>query len=149
MEIALDPAMPIYSGGLGMLAGDTVRSAADLKVPMVAVTLLYRKGYFDQKLDASGWQTESPVEWDVAKYCRELSPRVQVRIEGRTVHARAGFTGTDSTMMMCKRFNGCASSPRTLRSRQVTTDFRWIMSPAFLAAVTFLRCTKSSAAPAS
>ena len=89
MEIALDPAMPTYSGGLGMLAGDTIRSAADLKVPMVAVTLLYRKGYFDQKLDVSGWQTESPVEWDVAKHCRELSSRVQVSIEGRTVHLRA------------------------------------------------------------
>ncbi len=99
MEIALDPAMPTYSGGLGMLAGDTIRSAADLKVPMVAVTLLHRKGYFNQNLDAGGWQTESPVEWDVAKYCRELSPRVQVRIEGRTVHLRAwqhtvnGFSG--------------------------------------------------------
>src|SRR6266545_3005099 len=89
MEIALEPAMPTYSGGLGMLAGDTIRSAADLKLPMVAVTLLHRKGYFNQKLDASGWQTESPVEWDVAKFCRELSPRVQVSIEGRTVHLRA------------------------------------------------------------
>ena len=55
MEIALDPTLPTYSGGLGMLAGDTVRSAADLKVPMVAVTLLHRKGYFNQKLDAGGW----------------------------------------------------------------------------------------------
>jgi len=72
-----------------MLAGDTIRSAADLKLPMVAVTLLHRKGYFYQKLDASGWQTESPVEWDVAQFCRELSPRVQVSIEGRTVHLRA------------------------------------------------------------
>ena len=62
MEIALDPAMPTYSGGLGVLAGDTVRSAADLKVPMVAITLLHRKGYFRQKLDASGWQVEEPAE---------------------------------------------------------------------------------------
>lgn len=51
MEIALEPAMPTYSGGLGVLAGDTIRSAADLKVPMVAMTLLHRKGYFNQKLD--------------------------------------------------------------------------------------------------
>ena len=89
MEIALEPGMPTYSGGLGMLAGDTIRSAADLKVPMVAVTLLHRKGYFAQKLDANGWQTEVPVEWDVGKSCRELSPRVQITIEGRTVHLRA------------------------------------------------------------
>lgn len=46
--------MPTYSGGLGVLAGDTIRSAADLKVPIAAVTLLHRKGYFNQKLDPSG-----------------------------------------------------------------------------------------------
>lgn len=89
MEIALEPAMPTYSGGLGMLAGDTVRSAADLELPMVVVTLLHRKGYFTQKLDGNGWQSETPVSWDVPKFCRELPPRVQVGIEGRTVHLRA------------------------------------------------------------
>ena len=46
MEIGIDSAMPIYSGGLGVLGGDMIRSAADLKVPMVAVILFYRKGYF-------------------------------------------------------------------------------------------------------
>ena len=89
MEIALDPAMPTYCGGLGVLAGDTIRSAADLKVPMVAVTLLHRQGYFRQRLDPSGWQTEEAVEWDVPKFCRELPPRVQVSIEGRAVHLHA------------------------------------------------------------
>jgi glycogen phosphorylase len=89
MEIALRPNMPTYSGGLGVLAGDTIRSAADLKLPMVAVTLVHRQGYFAQKLDANGWQTEAPVAWDVAKFCRELSPRIQVGIEGRIVHVRA------------------------------------------------------------
>ena len=54
MEIAVDPDVPTYSGGLGMLAGDTIRSAADLHVPMVAVTLLARRGYFFQKLDGDG-----------------------------------------------------------------------------------------------
>lgn len=89
MEVALHPDMPTYSGGLGMLAGDTVRSATDLKLPMVAVTLLHRQGYFAQKLDANGWQSEAPVAWDVARFCRELPPRAQVEIEGRTVHVRA------------------------------------------------------------
>lgn len=89
MEIAIDPGMPTYSGGLGMLAGDTVRSAADLSVPMIAMTLLHRKGYFRQRLDPSGWQTEESISWDVAKFCRELPERVQVRIEDRTVHLRA------------------------------------------------------------
>ena len=65
MEIALESGMPTYSGGLGVLAGDTIRSAADLKVPVVAVCLLHRKGYFYQRLDALGQQTEEPVEWAV------------------------------------------------------------------------------------
>ena len=62
MEIALDPAIPTYSGGLGVLAGDTLRAAADLCVPMIGMTLLYRKGYFRQHLDERGNQTEIPVD---------------------------------------------------------------------------------------
>lgn len=89
MEIALEPAMPTYSGGLGVLAGDTIRSAADLKVPMVAVTLLHRKGYFHQKLDPSGWQTESPADWPVEKFCRQLPAQANVIIEGREVKLKA------------------------------------------------------------
>lgn len=89
MEIALDPAMPTYCGGLGVLAGDTIRSAADLQVPMVAVTLLYRHGYFRQHLDPSGWQTEEEIEWDVPEFCQELPARVQVSIEGRMIQLRA------------------------------------------------------------
>ncbi len=60
MEIAITSTMPLYSGGLGVLAGDTLRSAADLQVPMLAVTLLHRKGYFYQQLDAAGQQREEP-----------------------------------------------------------------------------------------
>ena len=75
MEIGLDAAMPTYSGGLGVLAGDTVRSAADLRVPMVAVTLLYRKGYFYQRLDPSGWQREEPALWVVEDFLTELPDR--------------------------------------------------------------------------
>ena len=89
MEIALAPTIPTYSGGLGMLAGDTIRSAADLRVPMTGVTLLHRKGYFHQRLDASGWQTEQPVEWVVEDYLQEMPPRVSVTLEGRPVMIRA------------------------------------------------------------
>ena len=89
MEIALEPGMPTYSGGLGVLAGDTIRSAADLKLPMLAMTLLHRQGYFRQRLDPTGWQTEEAVGWDVRKFCQELPARVSVGIEGRTVHLRA------------------------------------------------------------
>jgi starch phosphorylase len=89
MEIGLSETMPTYAGGLGILAGDTVRSAADLGIEMVAVTLLYRKGYFRQKLDASGWQTEEDTDWPVAELLQELKPRCSIEIEGRQVQVRA------------------------------------------------------------
>ena len=61
MEIALESSIPTYSGGLGVLAGDTIRAAADMKLPVVAVTLLHRKGYFSQTLDSDGTQHEEPT----------------------------------------------------------------------------------------
>ncbi len=88
MEIGLDAGMPTYSGGLGILAGDTIRSGADLKIPMVAVTLLYRKGYFYQRLDEQGRQSEQPVEWVVDDFLQEMPERVTVTLEGRPVQLR-------------------------------------------------------------
>ena len=58
MEIAIDPRMPTYAGGLGVLAGDTLRSTADLGVPLVAFSLVHHKGYFQQHLDQNGKQSE-------------------------------------------------------------------------------------------
>ena len=89
MEVALDPAMPTYSGGLGVLAGDTLRSAADLGVRVVAVSLLHRKGYFAQRLDERGNQTESPATWNPEEKLELMKPVVSVRIEGREVKVRA------------------------------------------------------------
>lgn len=89
MEIGLDTRFPTYSGGLGVLAGDSLRAAADLRIPMVGVTLLHRKGYFHQHLDADGQQTESPADWSPEEYLEELPQRVSVTVEGRTVHLRA------------------------------------------------------------
>ncbi len=88
MEVGLDPAMPTYSGGLGVLAGDTLRAAADLGIPMVGVTLLHRKGYFLQRLDAQGNQTESPAIWSPEEFLEPLQDRVSVTIEGRAVQVR-------------------------------------------------------------
>ncbi len=99
MEIAIDSRIPTYSGGLGILAGDTLRSCADLKVPGVAVTLMYEKGYFYQKLDEHGSQYELPVQWRPQDYLRRLSEKVEVLIEDRRVGVRAwqydiiGITG--------------------------------------------------------
>ncbi|MBI2486784.1 MAG: alpha-glucan family phosphorylase [Deltaproteobacteria bacterium] len=89
MEIGLDSAMPTYSGGLGGLAGDTLRAAADLGISMVGVTLLHRKGYFRQHLDTSGNQSESPFNWTPEEFLEPLPLRVNVTIEGRQVWIRA------------------------------------------------------------
>ena len=89
MEIALSDRIPTYSGGLGVLAGDTVRAASDLKVPLVAVSLVHRKGYLNQHLDGSGHQTDEPVSWVVQDYLSEMPPKVSIRLEGKKVHIRA------------------------------------------------------------
>jgi len=88
MEIALESAMPTYSGGLGVLAGDTLRSAADMRVPIVAVSLLHRAGHFHQRLDDFGSQSEVPVDWRVDSFLTEMPVRTNVEIERRTVNVR-------------------------------------------------------------
>lgn len=85
MEIALENEMPTYSGGLGVLAGDTLRSASSMKLPMVGMTLLHRKGYFHQKLNEFGDQKEESVVWPIEKYLEPLPPKISVKIEGREV----------------------------------------------------------------
>ena len=100
MEVAVDPEMPTYSGGLGALAGDTLKSAADLGLPVVAVSLLNAKGYFEQTLDRAGKQQERHAVWEPARFARPLhsqvgagadrprAPEVEVTIEGRPVKIR-------------------------------------------------------------
>ncbi|RPI38152.1 MAG: alpha-glucan family phosphorylase [Nitrospiraceae bacterium] len=89
MEIGVHNDIPTYSGGLGVLAGDTIRSGADLKLPMVAVTLLCRKGYFRQDITENGRQVEFPYEWDPARYMQLLPCTTTVQIEGREVNVQA------------------------------------------------------------
>jgi starch phosphorylase len=89
MEIGIRNDIPTYSGGLGVLAGDTIRTGADLKLPMVAVTLLSKKGYFTQALDESGNQSELPVMWEPSKYMISLPLKIAVQIAGRDVMVQA------------------------------------------------------------
>ena len=88
MEIALSNEIPTYSGGLGILAGDTMRSATDLELPMVAVSLVSRAGYFRQEIDSNGRQLELPDSWDPAQYASPLNAKIAVTIEGRPVWVR-------------------------------------------------------------
>jgi len=85
MEIALRNEIPTYSGGLGVLAGDTVRSAADLELPLVAVTLVSRAGYFRQAIDAQGRQVEQPALWEPRDWAQPLDAKIALSIEGRAV----------------------------------------------------------------
>lgn len=89
MEIALESAIPTYAGGLGVLAGDTLRAAADSRISMAGVSLLSRKGYFRQRLDDNGWQTEEPVIWPVDDYLLPAHVQTAVEIESRKVIVRA------------------------------------------------------------
>ncbi len=99
MEIGLEDQIPTYSGGLGILAGDTIRAAADLKVPILAVSLLHRSGYFYQRIDESGNQIEEPVHWAINDFLEELPYRCKVVLESREVQLRCwkyevkGITG--------------------------------------------------------
>jgi glycogen phosphorylase len=98
MEIGVRNDIPTYSGGLGVLAGDTVRSSADLSVPMVAVTLVSRKGYLKQKLTSDGEQLEFPDEWDPS-LTMELAPKtVEINIEKRPVKIQAWIYEQKSTI---------------------------------------------------
>ncbi|HMC56814.1 MAG TPA: alpha-glucan family phosphorylase, partial [Gemmatimonadaceae bacterium] len=106
MEICLEQGIPTYSGGLGVLAGDTLRSAADRGLPVVGVTLLHRKGYFGQHIDAQGNQSEGPVEWRPEDVLQQTPERCVITIEGREVQVRAwrytikGVTGHEVPVLL-------------------------------------------------
>jgi starch phosphorylase len=85
MEIGINTDMPTYSGGLGVLAGDVIRSSADLRIPLVAVTLISKKGYLKQKITPDGWQIEFPEEWDPAEFMKLLPETAAIKIAGRDV----------------------------------------------------------------
>jgi starch phosphorylase len=89
MEIALRNEIPTYAGGLGVLAGDTMRSAADLGLPLVAVSLVSRAGYFRQEIDAKGRQVEHASRWEPREWAKPLDAKIAVSIEGHPVWIRA------------------------------------------------------------
>jgi starch phosphorylase len=98
MEIALRSEIATYAGGLGILAGDTLRSAADLSLPLVGVSLVSRAGYFHQDIDAQGRQTERAASWDPACWAQPLDAKIAVRIESRAVWVGAWLYVVESHM---------------------------------------------------
>jgi starch phosphorylase len=88
MEIAIDERFPTYSGGLGVLAGDVLRAAADLELPMAGVTLVHRQGYFHQALDQNGQQSQRPEPWQPESFLEPLEPIVSLSLNNRRLYVR-------------------------------------------------------------
>ena len=150
MEVAVDSRMPTYSGGLGVLAGDTLRSHADLKVPIVAVSLLSAKGYFDQQLDEWGNQHERPVEWNPSDFARLLPMTVRVTIEGRSAMVRArqyditGATGyVVPVLLLDTNVEGNAPHDRELTSYLYGGDDRYRLAQEIILGIGGLRMLRA------
>ncbi|MGO9462853.1 MAG: alpha-glucan family phosphorylase [Isosphaeraceae bacterium] len=132
-EFGLHESLPIYSGGLGVLAGDHLKSASDLGIPLIGVGLLYAEGYFRQSLDANGWQQESYLNADLNLLPIEtvLGPDkkpllVQVHTTTNTLHARVWRVGVGRTNLLLLDSNvpENTESDRTLTARLYGGDAR-------------------------
>lgn len=89
MEAGIISMFPMYSGGLGGLAGDHILTAADFDLPFVSVSLLWKEGYFKQTIDNEGWQHESPQDYNPYEFAQPLPNKIDVQINGRKVHVGA------------------------------------------------------------
>jgi starch phosphorylase len=123
MEFALSDELPIYSGGLGVLAGDHLKAAAELGIPLVGVGLLYRTGYFHQSIDDAGRQAEryEPLDPAAAGLVRE-TVHVDVELDGDTIHATIWRKDIGSVTLYLLEAEGLTdalySGDRTHRIRQ-------------------------------
>ena len=97
LEIGLNDKLPTYAGGLGILAGDTIKSFADKRVPVIAVTLLNRKGYFRQEIDDQGNQIEHEEDWNPQDHMTLMSEKVSVELEGRDVMLKTWIYTVEGT----------------------------------------------------
>ncbi|MGD0512002.1 MAG: alpha-glucan family phosphorylase [Terriglobales bacterium] len=125
-EFGLHESLPVYSGGLGVLAGDHIKSASDLGIPLVGIGLFYGQGYFRQRLDASGWQQEEYLETDVNQLPMEVAigkngRPVVVQIETRSgsIHAKVWRVkvGRCDLLLLDSDVEGNTPDDRELTSR--------------------------------
>jgi starch phosphorylase len=150
MEAAVESRMPTYCGGLGVLAGDTLRSCADLRMPVVGVSLLYRHGYFDQRLDAAGNQQELPVAWEPAEFARPLPVSTTVAVEGRPVALRLwrcdvkGAAGFDVPLILLDTdVEANAPADRELTGRLYGGDARYRLAQEVILGVGGVRALRA------
>jgi len=150
-EFGLHESLPIYSGGLGVLAGDHIKSASDLDIPLVGVGLFYGQGYFRQRLDRNGWQHEEYLETDVNHLPMEVAigkngRPVVVQIETRRGSIRAKVwrveVGRCDLFLLDSDVEGNAPEDRELTSRLYGGDRRVRIRQELLLGVGGLRALK-------
>jgi glycogen phosphorylase len=125
-EFGIHESLPVYSGGLGVLAGDHIKSASDLAIPLVGIGLFYGQGYFRQRLDKAGWQQEEYLETDVAQLPLEVAigkngrpVTVQIETRGGPIHAKVWrvAVGRCDLFLLDSDVEGNSADDRTLTSR--------------------------------
>ena len=125
-EFGLHESLPIYSGGLGVLAGDHIKSASDLGIPLIGVGLFYEQGYFRQRLDKEGWQQEEYIETDITQLPMQIAigqngEPIMVEVTTRTGSIRAKVwrinVGRCDLLLLDSNVAGNAPEDRGLSSR--------------------------------
>jgi glycogen phosphorylase len=151
-EFGLHESLPVYSGGLGVLAGDHIKSASDLDIPLVGVGLFYGQGYFRQRLDIAGWQREEYLETDVNQLPMEVAigkdgRPISVEIETRSgrIHAKVWRVkvGRRDLLLLDTDVDGNAPEDRELTSRLYGGDLRIRIRQELLLGVGGLRALKA------
>lgn len=151
-EFGLHESLPVYSGGLGVLAGDHIKSASDLDIPLVGIGLFYGQGYFRQRLDLHGWQREEYFETDLNQLPMEVAigkdgRPVVVEIETRSGHILAKVwrvkVGRRDLLLLDSDVEGNAPEDRELTSRLYGGDLRIRIRQELLLGVGGLRALKA------
>src|SRR6202140_2758197 len=151
-EFGLHESLPVYSGGLGVLAGDHIKSASDLGLPLVGVGLFYGQGYFRQRLDKNGWQQEEYFQTDVSQMPMEPAigkkgEPVTVQIETRSGSIRAKVwrlkVGRCALLLLDSNVEGNAPEDRELTSRLYGGDARFRIRQELLLGVGGFRALKA------
>ncbi len=151
-EFGLHESLPVYSGGLGVLAGDHIKSASDLDIPLVGIGLFYGQGYFRQRLDQDGWQREEYLKTDVNEMPMEVAigkdgRPVVVEIETRSGRIRAKVwrvkVGRRDLLLLDSDVEGNAPEDRELTSRLYGGDLRIRIRQELLLGVGGLRALRA------
>jgi starch phosphorylase len=151
-EFGVHESLPVYSGGLGVLAGDHIKSASDLDIPLVGIGLFYGQGYFRQRLDLGGWQREEYLKTDVNQMAMEVAigkdgRPVVVEIETRSGRIQAKVwrvkVGRRDLLLLDSDVEGNAPEDRQLTSRLYGGDLRIRIRQELLLGVGGLRALKA------